>query len=144
MEWWGWIVFGFLLLIGELLTPGGFFLLFFGLGGILVGLIRLIGLGEAIWVQWLLFTLTSVGMLVLLRARFLSLFAVSGSADDRDNLVGEIAIASTEVGVNATGHAQMRGTVWNIRNVGAGAIVAGGKCVVRRVVGLVLEVEREG
>ena len=142
MEWWGWIVLGFLLLIGELVTPGGFFLLFFGLGGILVGFIRLLGLGEPIWVQWLLFTVSSVVMLVFLRARFVSLFAVPHSEDDRDSLVGDSATAVADIGINANGQVQMRGTVWNARNVGSGTIVAGGSCVVQRVDGLVLEVAR--
>ena len=30
MEWWIWVVLGLALLLGEILTPGGFYLLFFG------------------------------------------------------------------------------------------------------------------
>ena len=47
MLWWAWLLVGFLLVAAELLTPGGFYLLFFGLGGIAVGLLGLIALAAA-------------------------------------------------------------------------------------------------
>ena len=39
MLWWVWILLGFLLLLAEVLTPGGLYLLFFGVAAILVGLL---------------------------------------------------------------------------------------------------------
>ena len=39
MLWWAWLLVGFLLVVAELLTPGGFYLLFFGLAGVVVGLL---------------------------------------------------------------------------------------------------------
>jgi regulator of protease activity HflC (stomatin/prohibitin superfamily) len=35
MGWWIWIVLGLVLLLGELVTPGGFYILFFGVGAII-------------------------------------------------------------------------------------------------------------
>ena len=43
MIWWYWMVLGLLLLGLELATPGGFFLLFFGVGALLVGGLAIIG-----------------------------------------------------------------------------------------------------
>ena len=37
--WWFWVLLGFLLLFLELVTPTGFFLLFFGVAAVLVGLL---------------------------------------------------------------------------------------------------------
>jgi inner membrane protein len=39
MEWWIWIVLGLVLLLGEVVTPGGFYILFFGIGAIFVGIL---------------------------------------------------------------------------------------------------------
>ena len=47
MLWWAWLLVGFLLVFAELLTPGGFYLLFFGLAGIVVGLLGLAGVVAA-------------------------------------------------------------------------------------------------
>jgi inner membrane protein len=35
MEWWIWLVGGMLLLLVEIVTPGGFYFLFFGVGALL-------------------------------------------------------------------------------------------------------------
>jgi membrane protein implicated in regulation of membrane protease activity len=34
MEWWIWILLGLVLLLGEIVTPGGFYILFFGVGAV--------------------------------------------------------------------------------------------------------------
>ena len=39
MDWWIWILFGLLLLLVELVTPGGFYILFFGIGAVIVGIL---------------------------------------------------------------------------------------------------------
>ena len=41
MLWWHWIAFGLVLAGFEMLTPGGFFVVFFGVGALLVGLLQL-------------------------------------------------------------------------------------------------------
>ena len=60
MEWWLWAALGLLLAVGEVLTPGGFFVIFFGLAGLVVALLTLVGLGGALWFQILLFSIFSV------------------------------------------------------------------------------------
>ncbi len=44
MVWWAWVLVGFLLLLGEILTPGGFFILFFGVGALVVGALGALGI----------------------------------------------------------------------------------------------------
>ena len=41
--WWQWLVFGLVLMLAELLSPGGFYIIFFGIAAVVVGL--LVGLG---------------------------------------------------------------------------------------------------
>ena len=48
MPWWGWMIFGALLLGAELLgVDAGFYLVFIGLAAALTGLLELAGLGLA-------------------------------------------------------------------------------------------------
>ena len=67
MLWWVWILLGFLLLLAELLTPGGLYLLFFGVAAIVVGLLGGLNLIGPPWMQWLMFSILSVVALSLFR-----------------------------------------------------------------------------
>jgi len=49
MDWWIWVLGGLVLLLAEVLTPGGFFVVFFGAGAILVGTIKLMGWAGPAW-----------------------------------------------------------------------------------------------
>ena len=46
-----WVLLGFGLMLGEVVTPGGFFFLFFGVGALVVGAIVWAGLADPAWVQ---------------------------------------------------------------------------------------------
>ena len=46
MEWWMWLAGGLALVVAELATPSGFFIIFFGLGALTVGVLG--GLGMAV------------------------------------------------------------------------------------------------
>jgi membrane protein implicated in regulation of membrane protease activity len=67
MEWWLWVILGFLMMVAELLTPGGFYLLFFGVGAVIVGSLDALGWAGPAWTQWLLFSLLSVVCLLVFR-----------------------------------------------------------------------------
>ena len=69
MAWWLWMLLGLLLLILEVQTFGGFFLMFFGVGALLVGVLVAIGLVAVDWVEWLLFSVLSVAAVLLFRHR---------------------------------------------------------------------------
>jgi hypothetical protein len=60
-----------------------------------------------------------------------------------DSLVGETAVATEEIHLNAVGKAELRGTSWNARNVGDKPLVRGQRCVVERVEGLTIFVRAE-
>ncbi|MCC6543291.1 MAG: NfeD family protein [Nitrospirae bacterium] len=142
MEWWIWILLGLALLLGELLTPGGFYIIFFGIGAIVVGTLAGLDAAGPAWFQVILFCVASVVTLWFFRGRLLQL-TQGTSRDDVDSLVGEIAVMMEEVPVNSVGKAEMRGTSWNARNIGERTLLRGERCKVERVEGLTIFVRAE-
>jgi len=138
MLWWVWILLGFLLLLAELLTPGGLYLLFFGVAAILVGLFAGLNLVGPPWMQWLMFSILSVAALSLFRRPLLKRLRPATLAQEVDSLVGETAIALEDMAADAVGKAELRGTAWSARNVGANSLTRGQRCTVERVDGLML------
>ncbi|TMA36121.1 MAG: NfeD family protein [Deltaproteobacteria bacterium] len=144
MGWWLWMLLGFALIVCELTTPGGFFFLFFGLGAVAVG--ALVGLGAAgpAWLQWLLFSLISIGFLVPLRGRLLRRMARGEDAAARvDALVGQVAVVLEDLPPGEVGKAELRGTAWNARNESQQALRRGQRSKVTRVDGLMLWLQPE-
>ena len=145
MIWWYWVVLGLLLAGLEVATPGGVFLLFFGIGALLVGGLAAVGLSGPAWLEWLLFTLFSVGALMFFRAPLLRLMeARTPRSGDIDSLRGEVAVAMDGIPAGGLGRAQLRGTVWTARNLGADPITPGERCLVTSVDGLTISIRREG
>ncbi|MBX7145544.1 MAG: NfeD family protein [Oligoflexia bacterium] len=139
MEWWLWLVVGFLLLGAELIVPGGLFLLFFGFGAVVVGLLSLLGVLWSEWLQWLLFSLISISSLILLRARLMQHFGVKTSAaPDIDSMVGDIATPLDSIPPGATGKAELRGSAWSAQNTSQRELSKGQRCRVERVEGLTI------
>ena len=55
-----------------------------------------------------------------------------------DAVVGQMAQALEDIAVDAIGKAELRGSAWAARNVGATAITRSQRCRVERVEGLTL------
>jgi inner membrane protein len=142
--WWHWLVLGLLLMLGELVTPGGFYIIFFGIGAILVGLLARVELGGPSWMQLLLFSVLSVSMLLIFRARLLKWLQLDPQLPAVDALVGEVAVASGPLEPGAIGKVELRGASWSARNVSSATVGQGGRCLVLRVEGLMLDVTPEG
>jgi membrane protein implicated in regulation of membrane protease activity len=142
MDWWIWILLGLVLLLAELVTPGGFYILFFGLGGIAVGLLSVFEAAGPIWFQIVLFSIISVFSLWFFREKLLEL--TRGPSMDRvDTYIGETAVVLDDISVNGIGKAEMRGTPWNTRNVSGRPLARGERCKVERVEGLTIFVRAE-
>ena len=95
MDWWMWAALGLVLAVGEVLTPGGFFIVFFGLAALVVALLAFLGLAGPLWFQILLFSIFSVVSLLLFRNPLLRWMARHTKPTvEVDSLVGEIAVAS--------------------------------------------------
>jgi inner membrane protein len=136
MAWWQWILLGLALSALELATPGGFYLIFFGISAILVGLASVAGFLVPAWFEWLAFSVGSIVMLLLFRRRLMQM--VQPGAGDVDSLVGETALPLETIRPGAIGRAELRGTVWSARNAHDGELTRGQRARVQRVDGLTL------
>ena len=144
MLWWHWAVLGLLHAAAELLTPGGFFVIFFGLGGLVVAVLAAVGLAGPLWLQLLLFSVFSVVSLLLFRNPLLRWMARhTAAAIQVDNLVGESAVAAVAIEPGGMGRAELRGASWSARNDGTSRIDAGARCRVTRVDGLMIGIQPE-
>lgn len=142
LAWWIWMILGIALLIAEVITPTSFYLMFFGLGALLVGVLAAVGLADSGALQWFLFAAFSVGCIVFLRSRFA--FMRGKTSDmDADNVVGQEAILMEELNPNCEGKAEMRGSVWKARNVGVKVLNKGQRCKVEALERLTLIVGKD-
>jgi membrane protein implicated in regulation of membrane protease activity len=107
LAWWHWMVLGLGLGLAELVVPS-FFMIWFGLGALLVGVAMLAAPGLAFSTQILLWTAASVAMTVLWFRVFRrdSTRTRSGQADE---VVGEIGVLVRAV--EPLGVASARGEV---------------------------------
>jgi inner membrane protein len=142
--WWHWLVIGILLVLAELATPGGFFVIFFGFAAIIVGVLSGFGMAGPIWMQLLLFSVLSVVSLLLFRTRLLRTIQHDPQAPQVDSLVGEIGLLEGAIAPGQIGRIEVRGAAWSARNATSSELTRGMRCRVVRVDGLMLEVEPEG
>jgi inner membrane protein len=142
MAWWQWILLGLALSALELATPGGFYLIFFGVSAILVGLASLVGFLVPAWFEWLAFSVGSIVMLLMFRRRLMQL--VQPGAGDVDSLVGETALPLETIRPGAIGRAELRGTVWSARNTDSRTLTRGQRCTVAAVDRLMILIKAEG
>ena len=138
MPWWVWLLAGIALLAWELFTPGGFYVMFFGIGALVVGALVAFGAGGPPWLQWLVFSAISVASLLLFRGRVLARFDTGARSAPMDTLEGELAIPMEDLAPGAVGKAELRGTSWTAQNADDRPLARGQRCRVVRVEGLTL------
>ena len=144
MVWWLWLLVGLALLGVEILTPGGFFTIFFGVAAIVVGVLARFGLAGPAWMQWIWFSGLSIASLLFLRKPILEwMRRREVKRPEVDTLVGETALILEPVPENGVGKAELRGTSWSARNVEGTALPAGKRCRVQRVDGLTLWIKAD-
>ena len=146
MAWWIWILAGLVLLGLEALAPGPFFCFFLGVAGLLVGGIEGVAsaLGTAVdlWVQLMLFSVLAVLGMVLFRRRLVNAIGARRHASvEVDAIEGQETLLFDALPAGAVGKAELRGTVWNVRNAGDIDLAGGTRCRVERVDGLTLIVK---
>jgi hypothetical protein len=142
MTWWEWTILGLILLVLEVMTPGGFFVMFFGAAGLLVGLLVALEVLRPLWLQWFMFSTMAVVSLLLFRGPLLRRVKAS-AAPPVDQLVGEAARVLDDVPAGGLGKAELRGTAWTVRNAGERGLGKGQRVRVERVDGLTLWVRAE-
>ncbi len=143
MIWWYWVVLGVTLAAIELATPGGFYVIFFAVGALAVGALRLAGVVQTAWIEWLLFPVIALVTLRLFRQPLLGRMRVNEGPDLVDALVGEVAFAMGDIAPGQHGRAELRGSGWSARNVDTSTLIAGQRCRVVAVHGLMLDLRQE-
>jgi len=142
MTGWMWIALGLMLAAIELATPGGFFVIFFGVGAVVVGLVRSAGFLEQAWTQWLLFPIVALVALRLFRQPLLARLQ-GRETGEVDSIVGDAALPASPLEPGARGKAEVRGAQWNARNVSDRTVAARERCRVVAVNGLELDIRPE-
>ena len=97
MPWWAWWGLGLLLILLELLTPLGFYLIFFGVGALLVGGLAGLLLTVPPWAEWLLFAACSILAMLVFRRPVLTRFHAGSQRSASDSMVGETALALEDI-----------------------------------------------
>lgn len=143
MNWWVWVILGLVLMAGEVMTPGGFYILFFGVGAVVVGLLKLAGLPVSLPVEGLIFLIISVAGVVLFRKPLQDKFHAMTPEMPVDQLTNETAQALEAIAAGGMGKVELRGTTWTARNLGTEPLAPAQRCSVERVEGLTLYVRAQ-
>jgi hypothetical protein len=142
MEWWHWVVAGLVLLAVEMMTPGGFVVIFFGAAAVVVGLVGALTGLRSVGVELLLFSILSIAGLLLFRKRLLAWASRRTTAElPANDLVGETVVLSQDLKTGEIGKCECRGTVWNVRNADEKPLPKGQRARVERTEGLTLVVK---
>ena len=134
-----WLAAGAALVVAELATPGGFVIIFFGVAALLIGILGLLGAVSSAPLQFLLFSVLSVGSLALLRGRLQSKLRTPG-ASNVDSLIGDLAIPQERLSPGVVGKVEVRGSTWSARNTSSVTLDPGQRARVAAVDGLTLAV----
>jgi len=140
MSWWGWCIIGTLLLAAELFAVDAqFYLIFIGLGAIVVGLIGLVGIDLPDWAQWMTFAVLSVAAMLTVR-RYLYEKLRRRATGVVDSDVAQRVRITEELAPGKSLRVEYRGTGWTALNVGDRLIPAGEEVRIESVDGLTLRV----
>jgi len=143
MPWWGWIIFGALLLGSELMfIDAAFYLVFIGLAAIITGLVGLLGMCLDYWVQWILFASLSLVAMVLFREQLYKKLRGANSAGYQTGPAGETIKLDQNLAPGDSARISYRGTTWTILNMGAEVMDNGENVRIHSVDGLTLKIEK--
>jgi membrane protein implicated in regulation of membrane protease activity len=142
MYWWAWIAIGAILLGAELtFIDAQFYLVFVGGAALLVGCSAVAGL-DAVWLQWLIFAVLSVGSMVGFRRRIYERMRGKLPAM-RTGPAGETVTLEAALAPGETCRLEYRGTSWSAVNRGSSPIPAGARARIDLVDGLTLVLRSE-
>jgi inner membrane protein len=142
MAWWIWIILGAVLLGAEMIIAADFYLVFFGVSGLLMGLALLVGLDLPSWSQWLIYATVAILLLVTYRTRLKTSLTKPDQELDAE-IVDEVGVASEDIAAGSDGKIELRGTSWSVRNVGDQDMKAGDPARVIEKTGLLLRVRSD-
>jgi len=142
MAWWLWLAGGLALVVAELATPSGFFIVFFGLGALTVGALVALDMVSSLGTQLLWFSVLSVLYLLVFRGRLQARVQIP-PPPNVDSLVGVLAIVQERLSPGVVGKVEVRGSMWTARNTSDVTLTVGQRARVAAVDGLTLAVVPE-
>ncbi len=111
-----WFLFGLVMMLGEIVTPG-FVLVFFGVGAWVVSLLVWLGLPISFTTQLFVFLVTSVVSLLFFRKYGMQYshgkVIKADPAHAIDDIRGERAVATSDISPVSGGSVEYNGTHWN-------------------------------
>ena len=137
-----WLALGLALVVAELATPSGFFIIFFGIAALTVGILAGLDAAGTTWVQWLLFSVLSIAYVLLFRGRFQVKMQLP-PPNDVDSVIGKLAIVQERLLPGVVGRVEVRGSMWSARNTSQVTLDAGQRARVASIDGLTLTVVPE-
>ncbi len=105
------MVLGLALLISEILTPGGFFIFFFGIGGIFIGLIVYFFPNITLTNQIFLFSIFSIISLLIFRKPLQHLFQ-NRFGGVEEEIIGSEVVVIKAISPRQSGLVEFRGSPW--------------------------------
>ena len=144
--WILWVILGAVLIVAEVFTSG-FVLLWFGIGALAAGLAGLLGV-HSIILQFLIFTVVSIGLTVASRTIFVNYFSREKSGGDLksgvDSLPGKVGtVVSSSRGALNEGAVKVYGSTWTAYPAdGEEPLEAGDRVEVTKVQGASIYVKR--
>ena len=142
MEWWLWLAGGLALVVAELATPSGFFIIFFGAGALTVGALKVFALIDSLPLELLLFSALSIAYLMAFRGRLRAWVQVP-PPPNVDSLIGVLAIVQESLSPGVVGKVEVRGSMWSARNTSNVTLTPGQRARVSAIDGLTLAVVPE-
>jgi len=136
-----WIVIGFVFCIGEILTPGMFFQLFFGISAFFTGVLSYYQV-PAQW-QWIAFLLFSITLFVIFRKHIRFSPDKSSIQSNADSLIGrEVKVKQTIEPNSVKGRVEIYGEEWIAISHDKTPINIGETVIVKEISGTKMIVER--
>jgi inner membrane protein len=144
MAWWGWAILGIACMVIEVHLTQDFTLFCVGVAAFVVTAVAAFAVDLPYWSHWLLFSALSVVVLLTVRKPLLGRLRPDRGRDaDFDYLLGEVATPSEDLAGNGVGKAELRGSVWTVRNAEPTNLSKGQRCRVTRIEGLTLWIKPE-
>jgi membrane protein implicated in regulation of membrane protease activity len=137
------MIFGIVLALLELASPGGFFFIFLGVSAVAVGFLAWLEVLQQAWVEITYFSIFSIVASLLFRKPLMARFGPKIPDVEMDSLLGEVATAMDDIQVSGFGKVELRGSSWKAKNSGSGILARGQRCIVEHVEGLSLWVRAE-
>jgi len=106
-----WFVVAVILLLLEFVIPG-LFIIFFGLGALVTAFCAYL-FEPSLTVQFLIFSITSVLSLVLLRKVLMNRLYKNNEADPDEEFIGHLATSLTNIEPGGQGKVEFKGTNWS-------------------------------